>query len=539
MRSKMIGLLALLAATLFAASAFAGGSVEVDINSQPVPANSPCEKAGGYTLTFGPQATIVNGDTITFDLQRGVTLCHDVDLYAPFAFGGMSVDPTTGVYNVGANGITAGEGYFRITGTDGTARLTIEAVLTTSVAVGADATDALVLNILSGTQTTGIDSDLIATTALDTENVRCIAVDDSDTVRDNIDSNADQFTFSDSNPQVAHIVDPVTPAVYAFGPFCGADKDLHALGNIELGVHYEQANDTCDAFDNETLAGYCVNTHNHNELMITSTMDIPADYRVTLNVLAPGVEFSSQSPVYDTYATHDLACAGTIDHDSAVSATGSVAPVVAGADSCELTVDATTVAFVLAEAGQANERVLQIDLPAFNYNLATVVPGSDVMVQVVIEAPAASSNVCSAGTWITVFDGEFNVGTLGCDETVSTDQSEISFPYFTEIESSSFWAGFVIVNKSDVDGVAQVTGYERDGDKFTASIPVAAHSMSVELTTWFAVPGNATLLTGGTLGDSQFYLDVEANFEADGFAMMAVDATGSSMGYLPRVDVRN
>jgi hypothetical protein len=42
-----------------------------------------------------------------------------------------------------------------------------------------------------------------------------------------------------------------------------------------------------------------------------------------------------------------------------------------------------------------------------------------------------------------------------------------------------------------------------------------------------------TLTTGGTLGDSRSYVEVDADFPVTGFAMMGKASTGESMGYLP------
>lgn len=65
--------------------AFAKNRVEVKVTSEPVPENSTCSKAGGFSLEWDSESVIEVGDQITLDLDyitpSLVTLCNSIDIY--------------------------------------------------------------------------------------------------------------------------------------------------------------------------------------------------------------------------------------------------------------------------------------------------------------------------------------------------------------------------------------------------------------------------------------------------------------------------
>jgi len=137
----------------------------------------------------------------------------------------------------------------------------------------------------------------------------------------------------------------------------------------------------------------------------------------------------------------------------------------------------------------------------------------------------------------TVFDGVITAARLtACGSGIS---NTILFPYFTAIESGAWWNGIVIVNLGTTVGTATVKVYEKDGDVFTSQ-PITlgptdrllARTLNDPFFVWSG---------SGTFGDTDCYVKVTTDFNVDGFAMMGNNSPGNddSMGYLPRLDIRN
>jgi hypothetical protein len=121
------------------------------------------------------------------------------------------------------------------------------------------------------------------------------------------------------------------------------------------------------------------------------------------------------------------------------------------------------------------------------------------------------------------------IGILCCDDEVV--RTNAIFPYFTPINDPNWWFGMVITNYGDTAGTAKITLYEVDGDIAEGEVDVAANNMVVLSAADLAA--ELTLTTGGALGDSRCYVEVDADFAVTGFAMMGKASTGESMGYLP------
>lgn len=556
MRKKFsFGLVALLATALFATSAFAANRVEVKVTSEPIAQAATCEKAGSYTMEFDRGTVLAHGDQITLDLPLNVSLCNDIDIVVPYA------DANTGAaYGVPAatSAVMAGAdtAYFKISGDAGTQRVTIDVFMADAAApdvavpgatltvadadADGDATlDKFVLAFFNqGTDGITVWDDANDDGVVDAgeyvaadveDNTRCINVSNyaSETVKDSLDSKADKYTFIPSDPQVAHIVAATGYSLY--------QCEKTEIGRIELGSKTStQAGDTetCDAFDFETAAGFCDGT-DENKLIVKSTADMAlTDYKVELEILTDGVYWSNQALAYQAYKTATAVCeddaadtallvASYEDAEGEAVAAGDVqAPLL---NECDVDADGKAVKlvsndFALAAAGT---RYLWFDMPAFNYDLDEVSSGDEVIVRVTVTKVPCGN----------VITEELTVGTFGC--IVESESYGLSFPYFTRISGDEYWDGIALVNKSANDGTANVTIYEQDGDIFTAEVAVEAHSMYVNLTSAL----NLVQVAGsGEAGDAPFYMEVETDFNADGFAMMANPDTGESMGYLPRLD---
>jgi hypothetical protein len=122
------------------------------------------------------------------------------------------------------------------------------------------------------------------------------------------------------------------------------------------------------------------------------------------------------------------------------------------------------------------------------------------------------------------------IGILCCEENVL--RTSAIYPYFTQMNSATWWFGLAITNYGDEAGTAAITLYEQDGDIATGEVDIAAHGIVVlsiaDLMT------ELVLSTGGTLGDSACYVEVVGDgFPVTGMGMMAKPSTGESMGYVP------
>jgi hypothetical protein len=222
------------------------------------------------------------------------------------------------------------------------------------------------------------------------QNTICIDVESftGTTVKGNMDSKGDVYTFIPSNPQIAHIV--------SAGQFQLEECKDRSTGNIPIGETAGQgSSETCDYFDNETNSGFCSNVaHANNKLIIRSVNSAfdQVDYDVTVEILVNGVAgdngvyFSNTGVKSQGYDTEEDACAGA--STSAVggttkyynSADGSITPAAPASNNCTVKTVNRAVKLVVTEddldLGATND-YLYIDLPSFNYDLAEVSDGDD------------------------------------------------------------------------------------------------------------------------------------------------------------------
>jgi hypothetical protein len=308
--------------------AFAANQGFVNVTSEPVAQGSICAKAGGFSIEFDSGTTLTAGDQITIDLDLGVTLCKDIDLliapsasasgsgwtdFTTPASGGPVNAPNT---NAGPN-ISYNENgiVFLVTGNSGSARITVDILepdvngdgtlgndsgisssVSTLTVSGGTADDKLIVAFLGqhingGFTTPGIWSNTTmsdyAEAATVAQNTICIDVESftGTTVKGNMDSKGDVYTFIPSNPQIAHIV--------AAGQFQLEECKDRSTGNIPIGETAGQgSSETCDYFDNETNSGFCSNVaHANNKLIIRSVNSAfdQVDYDVTVEILVNGV----------------------------------------------------------------------------------------------------------------------------------------------------------------------------------------------------------------------------------------------------------
>lgn len=551
---------------VLAGAAFAANNGTITVTSEPVRAGASCDKAGGITITIDEGTVLAEGDQITMDLTLNVTLCTDVDMeISAGGSGGLwtalnipatdapLISPTGGgAIATGADGGV----YFRVYGTEGDARITIDilgdgdltndnSLTVTDFTVDADTLKLYILDQKTNATfaTDGIyidddDDDVYDVAALLADNTMCIDVSDpaftGDTVRGNFDSKADKFTFLPSNPQIAHIA----PALNITLDPC---KDREP-GHIELGDRITQGSDTCDAFDNESSAGFCTPLdHVCNNMVIASSSPFDQlQYEVTMEILVNGqsgdngVYWSNQAPRSEGYDNKDDACDATdLDGLGLGAATyelanGSAAtPEASHMNDCDVEADGRAVVMNIAASGlnlAAQDDFLWFNLPALNYDIDDVQEGDVVSVQVTI-------NKVPCGQ---LFTGIWEIGTFGCQEAGVSNT--ILFPYFTNMEEAeSYWDGIAIVNLGSTNGTATLTIYEADGDVATMDVNVSANSSYVNLLSAMISGMTLTTSVDGTLGNARVYIRVNTDFDVDGFAMMANSDTGESMGYLPRL----
>lgn len=372
-------------------------------------------------------------------------------------------------------------------------------------------------------------------------NTLCINVENwnESTVKGNMDSAGDKFTFIPSNPQIAHIV-----AAAAYTQYDCKDQNC---GYIELG-RVEQAGGNCTWFDNETAEGYtCANNkHEKNNLIIEKTNGVfeQVPYLIDVKILVNGV--AGDNGVYFDIANDELTTEGDKDSINLCDVVGTTAPgttyyladgsteaVVQPDDNDTCAVPTQERAVMLETASSnlglgANDEALLIDLPRMIYDLSKVEAGDQVTVEVTIK-----KDPCGEVTTVTHCIGTF-IDKDDCP--AAAGETNLTYPYFTKAGTGSdaWWDGLAITNEDSNAGEATITMYENDGDVATAKVNVAAHSVFVKTLgamisdgTFVANAGNA-----GTLGDSTCFLKVSTKFSASGFAMIAREATGESMGYV-------
>jgi len=561
-------------------SALAKDRVEVKVTSEPIQSRSTCDKAGGFSLEFDNETSLIDGDRITIDTDyvspaNFTSLCRTIDLLiAPNGAGSsvvgssganawstlLPVPPSSGiispVYYEGdvllAPKYTGGVN-FHVYGSAGSQRINFDVVgafaASDKIDVNAAAGSKLVVKFLDQQTNTeftkdGIWKNLITpvdnvyeTAATSGDNTLCLNVSqwDAATVKGNMDSTADKFTFIPSNPQIAHIV---AASSYTAEACKGAN-----CGNIMIGADVAQGSSTCSSFNDANGDDYCPDQDVHiaNSLIIQRGGDVAFDagqYQLTLEVLVNGMPgdngvYFAGEPAVASNITKDSVCA-----DNAVAMTspsnfykadGSLA-IGLGTTNCTVVAANRAVKVVTTASISVgpSDDFLKVAMPEMVYDIAVADPNDQVTVRVTLtRAPC--------GTIITT---DHCVGTLvsACPITL-TNQGSISFPYFTEGNTDGFWDGIAITNTTGSAGTVTLTMYEADGDVATATVSVPAMGMYVNTLETMIADGLFTLTTSvnGTLGNARSQIVASStNITIDGFAMMGNNATGVSMGYLPR-----
>jgi hypothetical protein len=168
-----------------------------------------------------------------------------------------------------------------------------------------------------------------------------------------------------------------------------------------------------------------------------------------------------------------------------------------------------------------------IDIPAMRADISEVEAGWDVYVKVCLyETGEGGDGICADCESCCFL---INVGTLCCpEEQAKAYQETLVFPYLGKTDGA-WWNGMAVTNLSDNAGTADVTLYE-NGDVFTGTIDVPANGTTV------VDVADLTLTTAGgdgVMGNERAYAKVVTKgFAASGFAMMAKEDNGVSMGYL-------
>lgn len=364
MKKRLILAIAALAVLAMSAVSFAANTAAISVTSEPIRENATCDKAGGFAITFDDGTMFNGGDQITFDLDFGVTLCRDIDLEIGIQ-GNAAVGPHasnfTSVYTLlpkgSADSPLTGDGtlssknggvLFKVTGTDGSQRVTInvmsdidaDGTLDTSDTAtlafgGTTATDELELAFLDqATYTTadgdaGIfspDSDGIydANDATAADNTLCIDVSaesfTANTVNANFDSKDDKYTWIPSNPQVAHVV---SASSFLFEECKGRSTGFI----LDPGSASQDESAVCNIIENDysgDSGGFCTNTDSHdNNSVIIRTANNTAfeadNYQIELEILVNGA--SGENGVY--WTDQEIATAGYSNESDACDADNS------------------------------------------------------------------------------------------------------------------------------------------------------------------------------------------------------------------------
>jgi hypothetical protein len=324
-------------------------------------------------------------------------------------------------------------------------------------------------------------------------------------------------------------------------------------GNIALGSITGTQAATCVAFDYETIGtgssttvgnGYCT-THTADSgyipkiILQTSQPFDPTGllpWSVTATILVNGVAgdhgvyWSNIAPLYNDSAT--TLCAppaatkalGAVSYLAAdgVTVPVPVAPILgncAGVATGAKAVSFTTAPAVLFAAGDV---FFELNLPPFNYNLASINVGDVVSVSVTL-----SKGTCGTVTQV------YCIGTFGCPAGAVGPGAARLCPYVTSLAAGDdFWDGIAIVNTGATAGTVDLKAFKNDGTTATFTTPsIAAGGMYVSLVSsigWtgtmpHGVPAYITLQASSTIPAGSL----------DAFVMMA-DGVNNSMGYLCR-----
>ena len=569
----------------FAGTAFAAQNVVLKTTVPDIP-KSTCYQAGTDTWELDNATVLTNGDVISLSLSNNTTLCKSFDYYLRLHDGlapncaalplSTAADPVTSTLPVWDNLVTNAPGLgvdygFLVQGTAGAQTFTMTVVerdTVTGIITFANPftltfttwwpADRLIVKFFDGKfgapyfwkDDPAIPGADYSINTIAEDNAICI-----DTLTQNFPGEYVERT-PDSLPNLA-AVPPGIPLV-----FSGDYRIAHIVaiertelseckgaqvGHIRIGDTVAQAADTCDAFNFETAGtgfpgnGYCTDHNGFNRLIIHS-MDAPFvldNYELRLEILVNGltgdrgVYFSNVNPLTAGDPTLAGACAAmpgaAIGAKTMFLADG--VTISAGAAAiADCTIAAADRAVILTTAGHnmnlaAGDDYMLINLPPFNYNLASINEGDVVTIRVTL-------NRLPCGT---IGPHDIIIGTFGCD--IVPVANWLRYPYFTNFDSTAWWNGIVVDNLSAAAGTA-ITLYlfEKDGDIGQAVVAVDPQSQYVALLsniTWtVAVAGGS-----GVIGDVSGYIIACTDFVADGFAMIANDNSGESMGYLPRTNI--
>jgi hypothetical protein len=564
----------------FAGMAFAAQNVFQKTTVPDIP-KSDCYQVGTQTLEFDNATKLTNGDVIRFSLSNNTTLCKSFNYYLRLHDGLLAADaalpastsalPVTATTAAGSTMTLAGAAAgaakdygFIVQGTAGSQTYTLtlaERVKATGVT---NTTTAFTLTYgesvagsklivklfdekfltpyfwknsrtaaaptVSAYAADSAGTILLAagyTAMIAEDNVLCANTSSTAFTNEYLMSTPNSLPSTLGNPlvfsgdyTVAHVVSSMTVTPYT----CKGD----VAGHITMPA--TQA--TCAAFDVEGVGGqWCVDHTSSQYILQSSAPFEETTYTVTAEILVNGatgehgVYWSNVAPAANSYTTSSLACAGagTVAlTPSYFKADGSTAVPVVPVVACNTVASSakavrfTTLPYHMGVT-DGTKSYMYIDLPSFNWNSSEIAEGDIVSVRVTV----AKVTCGSLGTTT------FTVGTFGCS---GTGVANTVFPYFTRLNADpTWWNGIVIVNNGSNAGTANLTAYEQDGSRATATVSVAANSMFVDLVENIAW----TPVGGATLGGSPSYISVESNFTSiHGFGMIANPTSGESMGYL-------
>jgi len=326
----------------------------------------------------------------------------------------------------------------------------------------------------------------------------------------------------------------------------------------------------CDPFDFETGFGAGCTNKNYDNKAIFSVCNCPdptqfsADAKIGIRMtilvdkndgLGPrsgenGAYWATTDPYiqFGRYATVAAACDGVTDSSFGVGHyykstdltnaghvtpyTGSLCDVPSSQEATIYVTDRTAgYTITLQDEVDALARWF-IDIPLMRIDPAILHNGECIYVRVEFLNQNIGRGICSDCP--PICEGTIKVACVCCSDEEKT--STCFFPYFTSVvapdESGNFpyWNGIAIQNTSSVAGKATLTVSEKDGigkGTFTTTDPIPAGGMFVATLDSLTFDGN--------LGSGQVFITVSTEFPTmDGFAMMANQLTGESMGYLCR-----
>jgi hypothetical protein len=599
MKKRFSILFAVFAFFAMTAVSFAANTVTLNITSEPLRQFSPCDKAGGIVGSFDVGTEFKGGDILYFDLDFGITLCKDIDFEAGFApianhphvlpigygqpvyplpaigvrgtpgtvFENFALAPFHGSLGTAIQNLSSTEGvFFRVTGTEGSARVNIQVMTYDGTTYGTDPLIfARVINtggsdpaavkmtfafldgaIYDNSNDTGLwMPDVFGNyqEKLDTVpeiefNTLCINVSQAPatkyTFNGNFDSTPDKYTFLPSNPQIAHVA--------AANNFVFEEcKDRNIGRTICPGSAGQGQTVECPVIDNESYHGYCTNIisdkHVNNNMIIRSANLSPFDlisYKVTLEILVDGVvgnygAYWSNVPVMtEGYATKDEACDADDTDGSGIGAAtyydvnGTIRSALAPTTGCSIPDANKVVKLVTTGHGlnlNATDRYLYVNLP-------TIITDGTLSGALSVRV---SLDKFPCGT---VFSGIWEISEDACCLPNATTGSAM-YPYFAKL-TGDFVNVIIVDNVGSTDGTCDIMINEEDGDQWKVTgIPVQAGRMFVAPLTGLTPVAVKTV--DGVYGNSRSWAQVEANFAVDGSAWIVKAATGESFGYIARL----